>query len=151
MPRTLRDEERPPSPKLGADVESSLGGSTPLDGTRLSLMDRGHPGLAAGHGRRFAALCRTLTLAGALALLLQSGCVYQRMTIGDGPRGGEVTPLRTWYAFWGFLPVNPKDSREFVGPADDYQITTWYSASDVLLNVFTIPFSFMRRSTLIEQ
>ncbi len=89
-----------------------------------------------------------------LALLLTvslTACFTTRHTVGDGPRGGEVTVHRTWYAFWGFVPLNSLDSREVVGPADHYRVSAEFGGFDVFINIFTSPLGFYRHTTVVEK
>lgn len=85
------------------------------------------------------------------AVLLTGGCFSTRHTVGDGPRGGEVRVHHTWYALWGFVPINRVDSRLLVGPADHYRATTSFRGVDVLINLFTGWFGFFRDSLLLEK
>ncbi len=86
-----------------------------------------------------------------LLLLLLSGCFATVHTVGDGPLGGEVRVHRVWYAAWGFLPINRLDSRNVVGAADHYRVTTSFGGGDLFLNFFTAPFGFVRQTTLVEK
>ncbi|MEM7262657.1 MAG: hypothetical protein AAF488_11750, partial [Planctomycetota bacterium] len=80
-----------------------------------------------------------------------TGCFTSRNTFGDGPRGGEITVHRNWYAFWGFVPMGSFDTREVVGPADHYRVTTSIEGFDVFINLFTAPLSFYRQTTIVEK
>ncbi|MEE8141903.1 MAG: hypothetical protein V3T77_02270 [Planctomycetota bacterium] len=92
-----------------------------------------------------------ISLVGFMTLVMVSGCLTAVNTVGDGPHGGEVRVHRTWYAAWGFLPVNRLDSRDLVGGADDYRITASFRTLDIITNLFTLPFSFLRRTTVVEK
>ena len=85
------------------------------------------------------------------ALTSTTGCMTHRHTMGDGPRGAEVRTHGTWYAFWGFLPLNDEDSRAFVGGETDYRVRTGFRARDVVTNLVTAPLGFVRRTTTIEK
>ena len=84
-------------------------------------------------------------------LFCLSGCFATIHTVGDGPHGGEVREHHTWYAAWGFLALGTFDSRDVVGAADDYRISTRFGALDVFLNMFTGPLGFYRQTTLVEK
>ncbi|MFN0060187.1 MAG: hypothetical protein ACKVX7_17150 [Planctomycetota bacterium] len=87
----------------------------------------------------------------AVSLALTTGCFSTRNTVGDGPRGGEVTVHRTWFAFWGFVPLNSLDSRDVVGPASHYRVTTRFGVFDVIVNCLTAPLGFYRQTTFVEK
>ena len=74
-----------------------------------------------------------------------------RHTFGDGPRGGEVSVHRTWYALWGFVALDDFDSRQVVGPADHYRVSAAFEGFDVFLNLFTAPLGFFRRTIVVEK
>lgn len=84
-------------------------------------------------------------------LLLASGCFTTTHTIGDGPRGGEVRVHHSWYAAWGFIPLNRLDSKEVVGAADNYRVSTGIGGFDVAMNIFTGPIGFFRFTTVVEK
>ncbi len=86
-----------------------------------------------------------------LAVSMVSGCLSTVHTVGDGPRGGEVRVHHSWYGAWGFLSLGTFDSRDVVGAADDYRITTRFGGIDVLINLFTGPLGFFRRTTRVEK
>ena len=69
--------------------------------------------------------------------LVLCSCFSTVHTVGDGPHGGEVRVLRTWYAGWGFLALDSFDSREVVGGADSYRVSTRFSVMDGFINLFT--------------
>lgn len=85
-----------------------------------------------------------------LLLLSTSGCLLHRHTVGDGPHGGEVRVHRQWYAMWGWVPMGSFDSSEVVGAASDYRVTTKYGVRDHFVNLFTFPFTFVRRTVVVE-
>ena len=84
-------------------------------------------------------------------LLLGSGCFTTTHTIGDGPGGGIVHVHHNWYAAWGFIPLNRLDSREVVGGADSYRVSTGIGGFDVAFNVITGPIGFFRFTPVLEK
>ncbi len=86
----------------------------------------------------------------ALLALTLSGCFSHTHTVGDGPRGGEVRVHRRWYALWGWAPTSSFDTSEVVGSAEDYRVITKFGVGDHFLNLFTAPFSFFRRTIIVE-
>ncbi len=94
---------------------------------------------------------RPSTVLALLMLLLLCGCFATVHTVGDGPHGGEVRVHRTWYAAWGLLPISRLDSRNVVGAADHYRVSTAIRGGDLFLNFFTAPLGFFRQTTLVEK
>ena len=92
-----------------------------------------------------------LLLLVAVLSLFSSGCISQIHTVGSGPRGGPVHTHSTWYALWGFVPVNELDTRNVVGGAEDYRLRDSFRPVDVIVNIFTVPFTFVRRTTVVEK
>ena len=84
-------------------------------------------------------------------LLVSSGCITHTHTVGAGPREIEVRTHVTWYAFFGFLPINDLDTRGVVGGAEDYRLSTSFRPLDVIVNIFTSSLTLIRRTTTVEK
>ncbi len=83
--------------------------------------------------------------------LLGSGCITHSHTVGAGPRGVEVRTHVTWYALYGFIPINDLDTRGVVGGAEDYRLKTAFEPVDVIANMFTGFLTLIRRTTTVEK
>jgi hypothetical protein len=70
-------------------------------------------------------------------LLGASGCYSLTHTVGSGPQTGVKLSERQWYILWGLVPLGTKDSATLAGNAADYRVTTKYSVTDIILNIFT--------------
>ncbi|RME05175.1 MAG: hypothetical protein D6805_00515 [Planctomycetota bacterium] len=69
--------------------------------------------------------------------------------VGNGMQVGKGRLQRQWYALWGIVPLNRVDTHELAQGAKDYEITTFYSPIDLVLNFFTGIFSVYSRTVVV--
>jgi len=58
-------------------------------------------------------------------------------TVGNGGSGKTTVTERQWYALWGLVPINPKDSKDMAKGADNYTVTTKSTFLDQVISAFT--------------
>jgi uncharacterized protein YceK len=86
----------------------------------------------------------------ALVVVL-SGCVTHRATIGSGPHSGQKEVYYQWYALWGLIYLDDEKDAGKLAATSKCQITTVYSPIDCLINFFTMAVTIQRRTIIIEK
>lgn len=95
---------------------------------------------------RIACILTLVLVAGPLG-----GCYTMTHTVGNGGVGTAQVSRQQWYALWGLIPVNAKDTKEMAGGATDYTVETQASPLDIILNVFTVWVSFVSRTETVTK
>ena len=78
-----------------------------------------------------------LALTAAVALPMTS-CYTMTHEVGNGGADTEVIDERQWYIFFGLVPLNGIESHEMAAGAKNYTVTTEWSLTDVVINIFTM-------------
>ncbi|NND73361.1 MAG: hypothetical protein HKN43_17430 [Rhodothermales bacterium] len=67
-----------------------------------------------------------------------TGCYSIDHVVGKGgATTGEIDEVRQWYVLFGLVPINEVDTADMADGADDYTITTEFTALDVIIGIFT--------------
>jgi len=77
---------------------------------------------------------RKIVLAVCFFCFLLTGCATHRHIIGKGAQVGVSRGQTQWYALYGLIPLGEVDTARLAGGAQDYEIETYYSVGDFLLN-----------------
>ena len=81
-----------------------------------------------------------------------SSCFTLVHTVGGGPTGSEVVTQRQWYWMFGAGRIGQNvDSEQLAGNATSYRVTSYWSLSDMFLNLFTLPFTVASRTVTLEK
>ncbi|MFC1530080.1 Bor/Iss family lipoprotein [Gemmatimonadota bacterium] len=85
-------------------------------------------------------------------MFLTVGCAAHVHTIGTGPSPtADTEEVRQWYWLWGMIPMNEVDTNEMAAGAENYEITTEFTALDCLINIFTSLVSIQSRTVTIKK
>ena len=75
-----------------------------------------------------------------IALSLSS-CFTIKHVSGTGSAKSVIVKKKQWFALWGLVPLNKVNPKAMAEGTNNYIVKTEFSFKDILVGIFTFPFS----------
>ncbi len=86
-----------------------------------------------------------------VSILALTGCYTNTHVVGNGAKGKEVITKQQWFALWGLVPISEVDSKDMADGAKDYEVTTQFTPTDIIIGFFTSWVTIMPMTVQVEK
>ncbi len=91
------------------------------------------------------------TLVALVCLVGLSSCFSTTHVVGQGATQGIEAEGHSYWIFYGLTSLDSQRPELLAEDATSYEVTTYFSFTDLLLNLFTFPFTVIRGTVQVRR